>query len=947
MSDTELFHGPNAAYALELYERYRDDPQSVDPLTRALFDRLPPSNGLAPAAPFTPKTGQPCPEIDVNKVVLAARVARLVREIGHLTAHIDPLGSPPPGDPGLELSTHGLTTDDLATLPASVVGGPLAQGCANALEALGRLRRAYSRSIGYEDDHIQVDEERKWLVESIESYRFFQDFDTEQRRNVLEQLTAVETFERYLQQTYLGQKRFSIEGTDVLVPMLDLIIEESADSGTREVVMGMAHRGRLNVLAHILGKPYEAILSEFEHQKSEENASVAETGTHGYAGDVKYHLGARRTYTDGHRNEVPVTLAPNPSHLEYVNPVVMGRARAAQELRAHVGPPRQDRAASLCILMHGDAAFPGQGVVAESLNLKDLVGYSVGGTIHIIVNNQIGFTTSPGEGRSTLYASDLAKGYEIPIVHVNADDVEACMAAARMAVAYRERFGKDFLIDLVGYRRYGHNEGDEPAFTQPRMYEIIDQHPSVREIWAHELERQGVVTRDEVDAMVNDVRRKLEKARTLHVEPGHSPAQMHGQGMAGRAAPAATAVPAKRLGELNEALLVRPDGFTVNAKLDRNLFKDRREKFTQPGGIQWAHAEALALASVLSDGIPVRMTGQDTERGTFSQRHLVLHDPITGARFIPLQAIPQARAAFAIYNSPLSETAVLGFEYGYSIHAHDALVLWEAQFGDFANSAQVIIDQFLISGNAKWRQTPSLVLLLPHGYEGQGPEHSSARLERWLQLCANDNMRVVYPTSAAQYFHLLRRQAALLEVAPCPLVVMTPKSLLRHPRAASSLIDLAGGAFQPVLDDSSKQEGMERVTRLVLCTGKVYVDLVASKEYQAVSENVAVIRVEELYPFPEKRLEEVIGRYTGAKEVLWVQEEPRNMGAWGFVAPYIRNMVGRGMLRYVGRREAASTAEGSGFRHLVEQTRIVDEAFSGVPEVRPSRVRRSAASHVG
>ncbi len=840
------FYGPNAGYVLELYERFQKDPAAVDPVSRTLFETWgeapqPPNNdgigarreGLearsegfkslagseaSPSArpePSYPKTDVGGAFPDIAKVVGAARVTRLVRELGHLTAHVDPLGGTPPGDPGLLLETHGLNEDDLRALPASVVGGPLAEDAPDALDALARLRQAYSGPIGYEDDHIQVDEERQWLRQAVESRRFFAGFDDAQKRHVLERLTEVEGFERFLQATFGPTKRFSIEGTDVLVPILDSIIHDAAQAGTREVVMGMAHRGRLNVLTHILGKPYAALLAEFqaakEAAKEQDAVSGGESG--GYSGDVKYHLGARRAYTDDDTTRaMPITLAPNPSHLEFVNPVVVGRARAAQEHRLKPGAPTQDTEAALAIQIHGDAAFPGQGIVAETLNLSHLPGYEVGGSIHIIVNNQIGFTTLPGASRSTLYASDLAKGFEIPIVHVNADDPEACLAAARMAHAYREQFGKDFLIDLIGYRRFGHNEGDEPAFTQPMMYETINSHPTVRALWASELERQNVIQPGDADALVQTIQAKLAKARGA--QPGYALNKAASATARKNGTNRVAHVPAARLKALNDALQARPEGFHINPKLERILAR-RTSGINEPNGIDWAHAESLAFASLLEDGTPIRLTGQDSERGTFGVRHSVLHDPETGARYTPLQALPQARASFAVYNSPLSENAALGFEYGYSMHATGALVLWEAQFGDFSNGAQVIIDQFLVSGNAKWQQTPSLVLLLPHGYEGQGPEHSSGRVERYLQLAANDNIRVVNCTTAAQFFHVLRRQAALIETMPRPLIVMTPKSLLRNPLAASSLSDLADGAFQPVLHTAERASGARHPINLV------------------------------------------------------------------------------------------------------------------------------------
>ena len=962
MSDLEEFYGPNAGYVLDLYERYQQDPASVDPATRETFHDWNPivsppphrnghsnGNGTSHSSVVAAET-QTVPPVDVMKIVGAARVTRLVRQLGHLTAHIDPLGGLPPGDPGLELSTHGLTEDDLAALPASVVSGPLAEGAANALEALDRLRQVYSGPVGYEDGHIQNSEERVWLQDAAESRQFFQGFSDDDKRALLRRLTEVESFERFLHQTFVGAKRFSIEGVDALVPMLDRIIHEAALSETHEVAMGMAHRGRLNVLTHILGKPYSAIMQEFQSAKQDESSSVAGGGTQsGYSGDVKYHMGARRDYSDNGIEEMPITLTPNPSHLEFVDPVVTGRARAAQEQRKQPGMPRQDPKASLAIMIHGDAAFPGQGVVSETLNMSQLSGYSVGGTIHIITNNQIGFTTTPGDSRSTLYASDLAKGFEIPIVHVNADDAEACIAVARMAFAYREKFGKDFLIDLVGYRRWGHNEGEEPSYTQPRLYEAVKAHPTAREVWAKTLELQGVVTAGEVQALVSEVMQRLSDSRTQPSGKGLAKGLPTPENLAEYAKTIKTSVPADRLAALNDAMLVRPEGFTANAKLERLILQPRRAALTTEGGIRWAHAEALAFASILADGTPIRLSGQDSQAGTFSQRHSVLHDPATGATYCPLQALPEAKASFAVYNSPLSENSVLGFEYGYSIHATGCLVLWEAQFGDFANGAQVIIDQFIASGNSKWQQTPSLVLLLPHGYEGQGPEHSSARLERYLQLAANGNMHVVYCTTAAQYFHVLRRQAAMLWDNPRPLIMMTPKGLLKvdKPPVGSSLTDLSEGAFQPVLDDPRPRPRAEGVTRLVLCSGKVYVDLVAREDYASAA-NVAAVRIEELYPFPYPELKQVIAGYPNLREVVWLQEEPRNMGAWVFISSRVREILPPGVpLTYVGRPKSASPSEGSSRRHAVEQSRILFDALSEVPKpVRNgAKSKRSALIH--
>ena len=926
MRDWHQFHGPNAGYLMELYELYLADPQAVDAATRAFFVQWQPAESDAP-------TDEVPPSLDVTRIVGAARLIRYLRELGHLAARIDPLASDPPGDPGLELASHGVTQADLASLPAHIIRGPLASQVRDAAEGVERLRQIYSGPIGYETDQIQHHDERNWIREAAESRCFFTSFDADRQRELLDRLTEVESFERFLHKTFPGQKRFSIEGNDMLVPMIDSIIRAAAVAGTREVVIGMAHRGRLNVLAHILGKPYSSILTEFITPDYTKDTYL------GWTGDVKYHLGARKAYRESGVKEMPITLAPNPSHLEYVNPVIIGRARAAQEKRTRPGYPQEDEKESLAILIHGDAAFPGQGIVAETLNMSRLVGYHIGGTIHIILNNQIGFTTDYTDSRSTLYASDLARGFEMPVVHVNADNPESCAAVARMAWAYREKFQKDFLVDLVGYRRWGHNEGDEPEFTQPRLYEKIRNHPTVRELWARELERRGIITREEAQGRVEVVMQKLQQAfdtvreRQRLAAAAPPPAAQKPVTNPLRAQIYAKPISTQKLIELNEALLDRPEEFTGHPKLERMLQR-RRQSLHDAGGIEWAHAELLAFAAIIADGTPIRMSGQDSERGTFSQRHLVLHDSITGERFIPLHAIPQARAAFAVYNSPLSEAAVLAFEYGYSTHAPGTMVLWEAQFGDFANGGQVIIDQFIVAGRSKWAVDPALVLLLPHGHEGQGPEHSSARLERFLQLCATDNLRVAHPTTAAQYFHLLRYQAASLSLHPRPLVVMTPKSLLRNPRAASSLADLADGPFKPVLGLGADGPNPDEVTRLVLCSGKVAIDLLASGELEKAGGSVDLLRLELLYPFPEEDLLRALARYPQLQEVIWLQEEPQNMGAWTYVAPRLRALLAPATpLTYVGRSESASPAEGVNSLHLATQTRILREAAQGAPVV--------------
>ena len=765
-----------------------------------------------------------------------------------------------------------------------------------------RLQETYCGTIAYEIEHIDDHEQRTWLREAIESGRYRGPLSAEEQRRLLERLTEVEGFEAYLRLRFLGQKQFSIEGLDMLVPMLDEAIEIAAADGAKQVVLGMAHRGRLNVLAHVVGRPYDSILREFEGERTIDAVTAyPEGGT----GDVKYHLGMRTSRRTA-AGEIGVTLMANPSHLEYVDPVAAGRTRAEQTDRTQrIAAHDPDRA--LCILIHGDAAFPGEGIVAETLNLADLPGYSIGGTLHVIANNQVGFTTDPEEGRSTYYSSDLAKGFDIPIFHVNADDPAAALTTIRLALAYRDRFHRDVVVDLVGYRRYGHNEQDEPAYTQPLMAERIAHHEPVLAQFARGLVEQGAVAPAELENIAAAVQQRLKDAHDqLRATFGKAiPAKSrdeiipHAEQDSVR-----TAVPADTLRALNQELISVPDDFTVHPKLARQL--ERRLSALDDGSIEWGHAEALAFGSLLTEGVPIRLTGQDTERGTFSQRHLVLHDAGTGRTYAPIQHLPEARASFEVENSPLSEAAALGFEYGYTTTASEALALWEAQYGDFVNVAQVIIDQFIVAGLSKWRQTSNLTLLLPHGYEGPGPEHSSARLERFLQLAAQENITVANPTTAAQYFHLLRRQA--LARTGRPLVVMTPKALLRLRQATASLDELAEGRFRHLLDDAGADR--ERVTRLVLCSGKLYYDIVGH-ELREQATDVAVARLEQLYPFPAEQSRELFNSYGRLEEVVWAQEEPQNMGAFRAIRHRLEEALPSGVrLRYAGRPWRASPSEG-------------------------------------
>jgi 2-oxoglutarate dehydrogenase E1 component len=913
--------GLNAGYVVEQYERYLRDPNSVDPRTQAWFQTLSPSEVLEEAAPV-----EAVSELTIDLIVGAVRLARAIRAYGHLAARFDPLGSEPPGDPSLQLVTYGLTEEDLARLPAHVVGGPVAEGAPNAAVAIERLHKIYCDTTGYEFRHVQSAAERAWLQNAIETRRFDEPREGIDGPKVLRELTEVEAFEQFLHRTFPGQKRFSIEGMDVLVPMLFELIGCAAEEHVQSTWIGMAHRGRLSVLATVLGKPWSQIFAEVAHTRPSESISESERDDLGWSGDVTYHLGARAAFKEGREVAMTVGVAPNPSHLEFVDPVVEGMCRAADERRDVAGPPQRDADRSLVVLIHGDAAFLGEGVVAETLNLSRLPGYTVGGTLHIITNNQLGFTTPPASARSTLYASDLAKGFEIPIVHVDADDPRACIDAMRLAHAYRQVFHRDFLIDLVGYRRWGHNEGDEPTFTQPLLYQKIREHRTVRALWAERLATEGEVTVAEATAMLRDETAKLQAAyNASHAAAPRSSAAVKPPPRE-TTDEIITAVPAERLVRLNDQLNRVPSGFALNPKLTAWLER-RRAALSENGTIDWAEAEALAFAALLAEGTPIRLTGQDVERGTFSQRHLVLHDAKNGEIWIPLQRLPDARASFAVHDSPLAEVAPLGFEYGYSIQARDALVLWEAQFGDFANVAQVLIDQFIASGYSKWGQAAGLVLLLPHALEGQGPEHSSARLERFLQLAAQQNYQIANCTTPAQYFHLLRRQAALLRRRPRPLVVFTPKSLLRHPLATSKLDDLAHGWFRPVLDDPAVRQRSEEITRLVLGSGHVYVNLIESPVREQAA-NVAIARIEQLYPFPTEQLEDLIAGYPRLREVVWAQEEPMNMGAWSFVAPRLASILrDRLPLLYVGRSERASPAVGAHHVYVAEQEALVGAAF--------------------
>jgi 2-oxoglutarate dehydrogenase E1 component len=885
---------------------------------------------VAPSAEPSTAPGEVDEEL-LQAVQAATSVLKAYRTHGHLAAQLDPLGSKPKGDPALEPENVNLTPELMARIPASIlrIGVP----GETLLEALPRMRQTYCGTIAYQFEHLSSHQQRIWLREMIETGAHRQPLTEAEKRRLLYRLIDVFQFERFLEKAYLGQKMFSIEGLDVVVPMLDEVVTLSGRAGAEEVVFGMAHRGRLSVLAHNLGRPVESILAEFEGSKRLGAVKAVAGIPHGGTGDVKYHYGHRGVYETAEGEKISVRLYPNPSHLEFVNPVVTGGARFLQS-DFEGAELSHDPKRAVPVLLHGDAAFPAQGVVAETLNLQALKGYSTGGTIHLIQNNQVGFTTDPEEARSTPYAADMAKGFNVPIVHVNADDVEACSAAVRLAMAYRERWNRDIVIDVIGYRRFGHNETDEPAYTQPTMAAKIKSHLPVSEIYAEKLIGEGTISpegvgeaseqrREEMAAALKGLREKMEAGE--YEDPTVTTTSSTGELLDRTASPpVATAIDAAKLRTLNQELLKTPDGFNVHRKLRRPLSK--RTEAIEHGGIDFGQAEALSFASLLTEGVHVRLTGQDTERGTFSHRHLVLHDENTGLRYTPMQNLEDASAPFELYNSPLSEIACLGFEYGYSAASPNSLVLWEAQFGDFANAGQVIIDSFIVSGESKWGQTSRLTLLLPHGYEGSGPEHSSARIERFLALGAEGNIRIANPTTAAQYFHLLRRQALIRK--PRPLIVFTPKGLLRLDRATSSLEELTEGHFHFILDDPKAREQHEKVERLVLCTGKVYYDIDASERRDA-AENVAIARVEMLYPFAKEQLQGVIASYPNLKEIAWVQEEPRNMGAWKVMSRRLPDLLPEGVkLTYIGRQGRASTGEGYSGAHALEQERIVLTALT-------------------
>ncbi len=908
----------------DYHRRWLEDPGSVDESWRFFFEGFDLGRGL-PA-------GEPPPgAVSVGAAhVAVTRLIEAYREIGHYKANLDPLGLERADDLGdhLDPASFGLGAAELEQTFASPF---FPNGGATGRALIAALEETYCRTIGVEFMHIRDSAIRDWLLARMEPARNRPAFDLKKKRRIIYKLNAAELFETFLHKNFVGQKRFSLEGGEMLIPLLDAVIERGGDSGVREIVLGMPHRGRLNVLVNILDKPYAAVFNEFEGNLPE---SVAGDG------DVKYHLGFSADRTTAEKNAVHLTLTANPSHLEAVDPVVEGRMRAKQRRFAD-----HDRRHGLPILIHGDAAFAGQGLVAETLNLSQLPGYRTGGTIHIVVNNQIGFTTSPADGRSTRYCTDVAKMIEAPIFHVNGEDAEAVVAVGELALDFRQAFGRDVVIDMVCYRRHGHNEGDEPAFTQPLMYEKIKNRISVRELYTEQLVAAGELSSKEAETIAETFADKL-AAVLDEVRHGVAPKPLRGfsGAWAGLSAefsftPVETGVALETLRAIVDRAATPPAGFTVNPKLVR-LLQARQKTIESKGGLDWAFAEAMAFGSLLVEGTPVRLSGQDCRRGTFSQRHSVLVDMLTEERWCPLNEIREGQARFCVYDSLLSEAAVLGFDYGYSLDEPHMLIMWEAQFGDFVNGAQVIIDQFIASAESKWGRASGLVMLLPHGYEGMGPEHSSARLERFLQLAAEENIQVVVPSSPAQYFHLLRRQVR--RDFRKPLIVMTPKSMLRLKAAESPVDHLLAGHFQDVVDDPTTPD---RARRVLLCSGKISYDLLARRAEVGAGRDVAIIRVEQLYPWPAELLKTILARYPAAREWVWVQEESQNMGAWTFVAPRLLDLLGQ-PAQYVGRDSSASPATGSKLVHDREQAEIVEAAVGApVPHlVTASSIRGRAAA---
>ncbi|GGA27145.1 2-oxoglutarate dehydrogenase E1 component [Psychrobacillus lasiicapitis] len=923
------FSGPNLGYVMEQYDLFLQSPDEVDSELVSLFQQY----GAPKIAPTTSITNVDTSAVEPNnfeKIIRAIELADAIRANGHLTADIYPLNDGPKEDPKIDPKTYGLTDQDLREVPVSFLITNAPNSITNGLQAIEHLKAAYTNKIAFEIAHIVNREEKLWLQEKIEKGAVLENLSADDKKALLKRLTQIEGFEKFIHRTFVGAKRFSIEGLDTLVVLMDELVRQSNKTNTKQVNIGMAHRGRLNVLTHVLQKPYEMMFAEFAHVPSE--SFLPKDGSlemsEGWYGDVKYHKGAAYRSPSG----LTLKLAYNPSHLEVVSPVVTGQTRAAQEKTDEAGYPVQDKNAAFAILVHGDAAFPGQGVVTEVLNYSRIRGFQTGGSIHIIANNMIGFTTEHYDSRSTHYSSDPAKGYEVPVIHVNADDPEAVLAVAKIAHEYRQKFGKDIVIDLLGYRRYGHNEMDEPLVTNPTMYHKVHKHPTVRELYGQQLVEEKLIETADVKTLDESIFSGMQAAydRVKELPPTTAHDIVIPEVVLNGMPELQTGVEESKLAKINEELLTWPAEFTAFKKLAK-ILKRREEPFKGKGKIDWGHAETLAFATILQDGNSIRLTGQDAQRGTFSHRHLVLHDEKTGAELTPIHAISDAKASFVVHNSPLTEAAILGYEFGYNLEDPNSLSIWEAQYGDFANMAQVMFDNFISAARSKWGLKSGLVMLLPHAAEGQGAEHSSARPERYLQLAAENNWTVANLSSAANYFHILRRQAKMLkEDAIRPLIIVSPKSLLRHPLVGADVVELTTGQFETVLEQPGLGKDANTVEKIIFASGKLAIDLADKVKDGEGYDHLHIVRVEQLYPFPKEKIQAIVERYPNVKQLAWAQEEPENMGSWNFALPYLLEIADGKEITYVGRVHRSSPAEGDGDTYKLEQARIIDEALKSL-----------------
>ncbi|MEO4054875.1 2-oxoglutarate dehydrogenase E1 component [Solibacillus sp. CAU 1738] len=931
-SPWSAFSGPNLGYVMEQYDLFLQSPEEIEAELVELFQQF--GAPVVVEGEVAVSGGTASQGGDYKKVLAAVKLADSIRMQGHLAADIYPLKNRKLNTAQFEESAFNLNQVDLVNIPATVFFKDVPAGVKNGKDAIDYLKSVYTNKVGIEYGHVVVTEERDWIQAQIESGSLKQALSTDEKKELLERLTRVENFEKFIHKTFVGQKRFSGEGLDTQIILFDEILKTAEAKNVENVRIGMAHRGRLNVLTHVLNKPYDMMFSDFAHVSNE--LFMPEHGrleiTKGWTGDVKYHMGASFNRESG----MNVKLAYNPSHLEVGNPVVLGSTRATQDDTSIPGQAIHNPAKGLGILVHGDAAFPGQGIVTEVLNYAKTEGFSTGGTIHIIANNMIGFTTELFDSRSSVYSSDPAKGYEVPVIHVNADSPEAVAQVGRFAASYRQKFGKDIVVDLIGYRRHGHNETDDPTVTNPETYKLVAKHDTVRTLYGAELVAAGVITSDEVAALDARIYAEMQAAydhvKAMAEKDEHTQLEMPEE-LKVEFPQIDTTVSADRLEKINEDLLVFEEGFEPQNKLGKILEK-RRDAFASEK-IDWGHAETLAYATIIQDGTPVRFTGQDAQRGTFSQRHLVLHDKNNGNVFTPLHHISGANASFTVHNSPLTEAGVVGFEYGYNLENGNVLTVWEAQFGDFANMAQVMFDNFISGARSKWGQKSGFVILLPHGYEGQGPEHSSSRMERYLQMSAENNWFVANCSNAGNYYHLLRRQAAMLNSEGVrPLVVVSPKSLLRHPLAAASAEQLANGSFQEVIEQPGLGSKAEKVERILLGTGKVMIDLADRVKDGEGFDHLHIVRVEQLYPFPAAQIAKIIAKYPNAKEVAWVQEEPKNQGTWNFALEQLLEISEGKKLRYVGRPAMSSTSEGDADSHKAAQAALIAEAVAEIVKVK-------------